>query len=487
MEQNLETFLGKIYEIQGTHSNKPLDRDELKKIALEIGLTESEWTDVLKTFEEHVTRAKGFIRYQNHEDAIKELNQAISIIPSDEDALYNLAFAYFKRWTVKRDIANKNSAEKYANKCIRINPANDNAIRIISTIKAYQPAKRIKRILFIALIAVLPIIIVIYFVLPKSAPHEQSALQRITIPAATDNNTGKNTKEVAIAEILNYYVKCMNRYTGRAISSYNRYLSWVDAETGPTANERKTFGLYKLYEIDDKIENLEIVNKTASVIAGLGTKGKEYKQAYENLEPLVAEADEYYDMKIYKDDNYSKAKEMHAPLLYAFKKYIKADKELRKEVVKQQSFIFDQVLQNAKAEAGMYYMILNMLDLGKKTMNKFYLAEHDTSYLTEVETLVEKYSSLSEDVEFHGKQNNQYKAFSVVSFNRSKEFLKKAREAIRNIRTNNRKYAFGREIWVLKEVLHEYNGIISSTNNDIEFRFPESAKYLFLKHIEEPD
>lgn len=134
-DKSLERFVERIIEIQNSQ-NETLKEDDLKQIAIDMGMSENDWLALQKTFNAHLTRSKAFLNYKNWDDAIEEGEQAIIINPHNEEALYTLSYSYFKRWQHKRNPGDKEMAEKYADKVLHINPSHDEAIRLISSLRS---------------------------------------------------------------------------------------------------------------------------------------------------------------------------------------------------------------------------------------------------------------------------------------------------------------------------------------------------------------
>ena len=88
-------------------------------------------------------------------------------------------------------------------------------------------------------------------------------------------------------EKANLYIETA-KYTERAVDSWDRYLSWVDVETGPTGKER--YISYGMYPIDDLSGLLEAARAAAGqepVTPQLDAAMKRYIDAYEALFPVM--------------------------------------------------------------------------------------------------------------------------------------------------------------------------------------------------------
>ena len=78
--KKLENYISKILQIQNKKTSV-LKTDDLKEIALDMGMTESDWKSISDTFNAHALRGKGFLEYKNWTDAIKEFEQAHTLNP----------------------------------------------------------------------------------------------------------------------------------------------------------------------------------------------------------------------------------------------------------------------------------------------------------------------------------------------------------------------------------------------------------------------
>jgi serine/threonine-protein kinase len=125
-------------------------------------------------------------------------------------------------------------------------------------------------------------------------------------------------------KLAQYSEECIDRYSERAISSRDRYLSWC-ARSGPTGRETHIYGLY---DLPGDGRDCEIAVTGAAQMppddAELEAMATEYSAALSALVPLVAEAERYYEQSDYRDDAMARGREMHAPLLAAFDRFAAA-------------------------------------------------------------------------------------------------------------------------------------------------------------------
>lgn len=143
--------------------------------------------------------------------------------------------------------------------------------------------------------------------------------------------TAPNTDKASV-EKMNAYVGCINRLSERSYASRDRYFSWVKGKNGPTGKERIIYGTYTIYDTSDCRRNVEKANALAPRDAELEAAATAYADAVSKLEPLLKEADDYYDQENYKDDKMAKGKALHPRLVAAWDTFAAADKNLRANV-----------------------------------------------------------------------------------------------------------------------------------------------------------
>ena len=132
----------------------------------------------------------------------------------------------------------------------------------------------------------------------------------------------------SLKDKINAYVGCINRLSERSYESRSRYFSWA-AKTGPTGQERIIYGTYTIYDTSDCRQNVEAANALEPHDAELEAAASAYVEAVTRLEPLLKEADDYYQQQDYKDDRMAKGKALHPRLVAAWEAFASADKKLR--------------------------------------------------------------------------------------------------------------------------------------------------------------
>lgn len=123
----------------------------------------------------------------------------------------------------------------------------------------------------------------------------------------------------------NAYVKLLNESL-RARESWNRYLSWVNVQRGPTGKERIIYGLYSVSASSarEAIANARKAAGTPPAAPALDAAAKELASAFEAVFPIMNEANDYYDRKDYMSDHAAGAKRLHGQLVPAARAFMAA-------------------------------------------------------------------------------------------------------------------------------------------------------------------
>lgn len=122
---------------------------------------------------------------------------------------------------------------------------------------------------------------------------------------------------------------CLNRHSRRVFDSYQRYLSWVNPDKGPTGKEQIVYGIYQLYDPTDCLE------KSATAFeedAQLSPQVQAYRNALRQAQEISHPLYRYYDREEYLDDKMSVGKTQHRQLVAAYDAYYMTANELGKSL-----------------------------------------------------------------------------------------------------------------------------------------------------------
>ena len=298
--------------------------------------------------------------------------------------------------------------------------------------------------------------------------------------AVADKGTAVSSEEDKDAQLgskLSEYISCMNGTSKRVIDSRNRYLSWIaDEKVGPTGKERNIYGLYDI-NADTCFPNLERAKTAPPALPEVESAAAEYRKALEELDPLVKQANKYYDQSDYKDDKMAKGKQLHPQLMNAFAKFEQVSKgfedrvttlndavnarqfaRLEKDPSRRLQYLSQKSLNEAKA-------LIKLTDIAE--LKELDLQKYDVALQTYDKALTE----LEQYADSHKAETSRAMMFSSY-LSSSKNFLKSAKELLRRKRDNK---DFNKEFFSKSspsmvdghpaQVIETYNRMIGDSNN----------------------
>lgn len=161
--------------------------------------------------------------------------------------------------------------------------------------------------------------------------------------AASDDSATKVplSEKQSFTKKFNAFIECSNRVDERVILDYQEYIRDTKDQPALTGGGGKsknssswsapTLGFVSDFEVE-KVNALKKAIDAAPPLDPLDRIGREYAAAFDKLYALTKEAIDYYKQKDYKDDNFKKGKELHEPLLAAYKNFENASKQMSGEI-----------------------------------------------------------------------------------------------------------------------------------------------------------
>ncbi len=290
-------------------------------------------------------------------------------------------------------------------------------------------------------------------------------------PAAAQDETPSSPPPSRLVDKLNAYVGCINRLSERSYESRNRYFSWVK-NTGPTGKERIIYGTYTIYDTSDCRKKVQAANVMEPRDAELESAASAYAEAVSKLEPLLKEADDYYQQENYKDDKMAKGKEMHPRLIAAWDSFASADKKLRAgvEAVKDKQAAEQLAAIEAKEGRKVRYHVAALMIQAKLVLRAEDTDKPDIAAITKSLTEYEATVKAAEDAS--GKNGDAKLGSFFLSS--AKSYLTSAKQLMRRIRDKvpysqgDRMMLGGGGGWMVEgsppRLLRDYNQLIESYN-----------------------
>lgn len=175
-----------------------------------------------------------------------------------------------------------------------------------------------------------------------------NTLQSVSHPLL-EKTASPPTPDQALEQKLDSYIACMERAYPRAAQSMARYLSWVHSETdGPTCKERYvSWGLYTMY--DDAVpgcrQRIEQAGGKSPALPKLHNAAQAFVNAATKVQPVMAQAEDYYSKKMYTVDDCAKGKRLHPELTAAFGEMTAAYQSMRKQIAAAGQGVLDKCLE----------------------------------------------------------------------------------------------------------------------------------------------
>lgn len=122
--------------------NRALTLSELKELALSMGLSDSEWDELLKKAETSLVTALAHMKVENYTDAIQSAEEATAINPYIKDGNAILAQCYLKLAFVEKKNELLSKAEHYARMELTNDPLDSVALNVISAVEAQKQEQK---------------------------------------------------------------------------------------------------------------------------------------------------------------------------------------------------------------------------------------------------------------------------------------------------------------------------------------------------------
>lgn len=167
---------------------------------------------------------------------------------------------------------------------------------------------------------------------------------------------------------LNAYIGCFNAVDSEVHGSARAYTGWIkDLEAGPSGRETRVYGPSEIDDYDMKQCDAPITEAIAAqpALPELDAAAGRYLQALKALVPVSHEAHDYYERQDYEDDQFAKGKQLHAPLMAAFKAFAGASETFNVELERQNDAAQREhlkALEQAEGRTREYYRLAMMLE-----------------------------------------------------------------------------------------------------------------------------
>jgi Protein of unknown function (DUF3829) len=311
----------------------------------------------------------------------------------------------------------------------------------------------------------------------KAAEALKAAASAVADAKAATAPSSEEDKDAELGAKLGEYIGCMNGTSKRVVASRNRYLSWIsDEKVGPTGKERIIYGIYDI-NASTCFPSLDRAKSMQPALPEVDSAAAEYRKALEELDPIVKQADKYYDQKDYKDDKMAKGKELHQPLLNAFAKFEQVSKGFEDRVIALNDAVNARQFARLEKDPSrrLQYLSQKSLNEAKALIKLTDIAELKELDLQKYDVAVQAYdkalTELDQYADSHKAEVGRAMMFSSFASS-SRSFLKTAKELLRRKRDNKdfNKEFFSKSSPQMVEghpaqVVEAYNRMINDSNH----------------------
>ncbi|MFT5779464.1 MAG: tetratricopeptide (TPR) repeat protein [Crocinitomicaceae bacterium] len=164
-EDKFKEHIKQVVATQNKDSDRSLTLDELKELAESMGVSESEWNELMLKAEVSLNTGLAHLKVQNYTDAIASAEEATSINPYIKDGNAILAQSYYKLGIVDKNDDLFIQAEHYARMELKNDPLDSIALNVLSAIENIRKEGKYSGKLIKTIIFVIGGILLIFFLL----------------------------------------------------------------------------------------------------------------------------------------------------------------------------------------------------------------------------------------------------------------------------------------------------------------------------------
>ncbi|MEO9531119.1 MAG: LemA family protein [Crocinitomicaceae bacterium] len=168
-----------------TITERPLTLDELKELAISMGMTSEEWDKLQLQAHEFLKAADDHLKARNFTEAIAKAEEATAINPYIENGNAVLAKAYLMLWLQTHENEHRDKAEFHARKELKVDPRDQIAVNVLSTIakkrRILEGDKSNTKKIVIAIAAIVIALIIAGFIFSNGSSSTNDSLTTSSI------------------------------------------------------------------------------------------------------------------------------------------------------------------------------------------------------------------------------------------------------------------------------------------------------------------
>ncbi len=132
-DEQIQAYLREVERVQA-EGNGALGPDDVRAIALEVGLSTADLDAAQQAASEHLSRGRGYLHHGFHAEACQELERGVALTPHDAAAVRLLGHAYVEHFLANGDRAARDRARAVLQRCIDLNPSDQAAYEMLASL-----------------------------------------------------------------------------------------------------------------------------------------------------------------------------------------------------------------------------------------------------------------------------------------------------------------------------------------------------------------
>ncbi|MFA7274739.1 MAG: hypothetical protein WC044_12795 [Crocinitomicaceae bacterium] len=289
-EEKFRDHLKKMVEASKVDNDRPLTLHELKELALEMGLSDSEWDNLLVKADASLELSKNHLSVKNYLNAVESAEEATSINPYIKDGNAVLAQAYYQLSLQDKNDDYLVKAADYAKRELQMDPLDATALHVLSAVENLNAENRYSSKLFKYLGIGGAILLLLFFVLYFCTNRVSENNVKDILQNSTNENAGNRVNS------LFNLVSEKERIFKEAVQRRNDFLmTWFSTVNSSAAQDGidalESFDFKNLSKSETEIKkNIGVVSaeKTMSTDEKINFEGMENRMAVEKKRWLEA-------------------------------------------------------------------------------------------------------------------------------------------------------------------------------------------------------
>jgi hypothetical protein len=230
-EEKFREHIRKIIEKSQVDTNRPLTLDELKELALSMGLSDSEWEATLVKANQSLGLAKKHLAVKNFMNAVESAEEATTINPYVKEGNAILSQAYYQLSVLEKNDRYLLKAGDFARRELILDPKNTNALNVLSAVENQISEGRYSKKLFNYLGFGGVILLLLFFAFSYCNKRTTENDVPDILQKKTEANADSRAKK------LHNLVFEKERIYKEAVQRRNEFLlSWFSSENTSTSN-----------------------------------------------------------------------------------------------------------------------------------------------------------------------------------------------------------------------------------------------------------